>query len=159
MLHARWLPEITIRQGQVKTYVYELSAEERPCPSCGVERQEIGSEKSWQIEYIPGHFERLEHVRKKYACASCESEGENPQIEVAAKAEEHGLRNFNSEAQSLLHGSRQPRSTKHKCRMTTSCLASSLIAGDMPRCQRAVNVPRWTQEDSPYSMLSPEGKG
>jgi transposase len=71
----------------VKTYVYELSAEGRPCPSCGVERQEIGSEKSWQIEYIPGHFERLEHVRKKYACASCEREGENPQIEVAAKAD------------------------------------------------------------------------
>jgi len=71
----------------VKTYVYELSVAERPCPSCRVERQEIGSEKSWQIEYIPGHFERLEHVRKKYACASCESEGENPQIEVAAKAE------------------------------------------------------------------------
>ena len=71
----------------VKTYVYELSVEERLCPSCRVERQEIGSEKSWQIEYIPGHFERLEHVRKKYACASCESEGENPQIEVAAKAE------------------------------------------------------------------------
>ena len=71
----------------VNTYVYELSAEERPCPSCGVERKEIGSEKSWQIEYIPGHFERLEHVRKKYACASCEREGENPQIEVAAKAD------------------------------------------------------------------------
>jgi transposase len=71
----------------VKTYVYELSAEERLCPNCSMERQEIGSEKSWQIEYIPGHFERLEHVRKKYACASCESEGENPQIAVAAKAE------------------------------------------------------------------------
>jgi transposase len=71
----------------VKTCVYELSAEERLCPNCSMERQEIGSEKSWQIEYIPGHFERLEHVRKKYACASCESEGENPQIEVAAKAE------------------------------------------------------------------------
>jgi hypothetical protein len=26
---------------------------------------EIGSENSWQIEHIPGHFERLEHVRKK----------------------------------------------------------------------------------------------
>ena len=71
----------------VQTHVYELSAEERPCPSCGVERQEIGSEKSWQIEYIPGHFERLEHVRKKYACASCEVRGENPQIAVAAKAD------------------------------------------------------------------------
>ena len=71
----------------VSTYVYELSAEELPCPSCGEERQEIGSEKSWQIEYIPGHFERLEHERKKYACPSCEHQGENPQIEVAAKAE------------------------------------------------------------------------
>src|SRR5262250_235528 len=71
----------------VHTYVYELSAEERLCPGCGVERKEIGSEKSWQIEYIPGHFERLEHVRKKYACPSCEHQGENPQITVAAKAE------------------------------------------------------------------------
>ncbi len=71
----------------VQTHVYELSAAERPCPSCGVERKEIGSEKSWQIEYIPGHFERLAHVRKKYACASCEGQGENPQIAVAAKAD------------------------------------------------------------------------
>ena len=71
----------------VNTYVYELSAEERLCPGCGVERKEIGSEKSWQIEYIPGHFERLEHVRKKYACPSCDHKGENPQITVAAKAE------------------------------------------------------------------------
>src|SRR5499425_1358762 len=71
----------------VHTYVYELSAEERRCPGCGVERKEIGSEKSWQIEYIPGHFERLEHIRKKYACASCENQGENPQITLAAKAE------------------------------------------------------------------------
>ena len=71
----------------VNTQVYELSAEERICPGCGVERKEIGSEKSWQIEYIPGHFERLEHVRKKYACPSCEHKGENPQITVAAKAE------------------------------------------------------------------------
>ena len=71
----------------VQTHVYELSTEERVCPGCGVERKEIGSEKSWQIEYIPGHFERLEHVRKKYACPHCERKGENPQIAVAAKAE------------------------------------------------------------------------
>src|SRR5215469_8569958 len=52
----------------VNTQVYELSAEERVCPRCGVERKEIGSEESWQIEYIPGHFERIQHIRKKYAC-------------------------------------------------------------------------------------------
>ena len=71
----------------VNTQVYELSAEERVCPCCGVERKEIGSEESWQIEYIPGHFERIQHIRKKYACPGCEGQGENPQIEVAAKAE------------------------------------------------------------------------
>ena len=52
-----------------------------------MERQEIGTEESWQIEYIPGRFERIQHIRKKYACPDCEQGGENPQIEVAAKSE------------------------------------------------------------------------
>lgn len=71
----------------VTTKVYELSPEERACPNCGVERKEIGADQSWQVEYIPGHFERWQHVRKKYACVSCEHAGENPQMEVAAKPE------------------------------------------------------------------------
>ena len=71
----------------VSTHVYELPAEQRGCSCCGEQRQEIGSEESWQIEYIPGHFERLQHVRKKYACAKCQLTGENPQIATAAKAE------------------------------------------------------------------------
>ena len=71
----------------VTTQVYELSAEERRCPCCGVERKEIGTDESWQIEYIPGRFERLHHVRKKYACPGCEKAGQNPQMEVAAKPE------------------------------------------------------------------------
>jgi len=71
----------------VTTQVYELSAEERICSCCGVERKEIGADESWQIEYIPGRFERLHHVRKKYACPGCEKAGENPQMEVAAKPE------------------------------------------------------------------------
>jgi transposase len=71
----------------VTTQVYELSAEERICPCCGVERREIGADESWQIEYIPGRFERIQHIRKKYACPGCEKAGENPQMEVAAKPE------------------------------------------------------------------------
>ena len=71
----------------VSTHVYELTAEQRRCSCCGEQREEIGSEESWQIEYLPGHFERLRHVRKKYACSRCEQAGENPQIEAAAKAE------------------------------------------------------------------------
>lgn len=57
----------------VTTHVYELTVEERACPCCGAERREIGADESWQIEYLPGHFERIHHVRKKYACSDCES--------------------------------------------------------------------------------------
>ena len=71
----------------VTTHVYELSAEQRACPCCGVERKEIGQEESWQIEYIPGRFERIHHVRKKYACPACEKERRQPTIETAAKPE------------------------------------------------------------------------
>jgi transposase len=49
----------------VTTHVYELSAAERACPGCGQERNEIGAEKSWQVEYVPGRFEWIQHVRKK----------------------------------------------------------------------------------------------
>jgi transposase len=69
----------------VTTQVYELSAEQRLCPCCGVERKEMGADESWQIEYIPGRFERIQHIRKKYVCPGCEKAGENPQMEVAAK--------------------------------------------------------------------------
>jgi transposase len=71
----------------VTTKIYELSTEERLCPCCGVERKEIGADESWQIEYIPGRFERIQHIRKKYACPGCDQAGENPQMEVAAKPE------------------------------------------------------------------------
>ena len=78
----------------VTTQVYELQGKERACPCCGAERQEIGAEESWQIEYLPGRFERIQHVRKKYACGQCEASAEGPQMAVAARAEspiERGL--------------------------------------------------------------------
>ncbi len=71
----------------VTTHVYELSATERVCAGCGQQRDEIGAEESWQIEYIPGRFERLQHLRKKYACPRCEQEGESPQMTTVAKPE------------------------------------------------------------------------
>jgi transposase len=73
LAHFEELPETT--------HVHELSGEERACPSCGTERKEIGAEESWQVEYFPGHFERIHHLRKKYACPDCEN------IETAAKPE------------------------------------------------------------------------
>ena len=71
----------------VRTHVYELSEAERACPCCGETRKEIGADESWQVEYLPGHFERIHHVRKKYACGGCESNGENPAIHAAKKPE------------------------------------------------------------------------
>jgi transposase len=71
----------------VTTQVHELSAAERACPCCGIERKQIGTDESWQVEYLPGHFERIHHLRRKYACTNCESNGNNPQMETAAKPE------------------------------------------------------------------------
>jgi transposase len=60
--------------------IYELSAEERTCPCCGHERQEIGSESSEQLEVVPAQVKIIEHVRKKYACRHCQE-----QVAIAAK--------------------------------------------------------------------------
>ncbi|MEX1039772.1 MAG: IS66 family transposase [Pirellulaceae bacterium] len=51
---------------------YELSPEERLCPCCGEERQEIGVESSEQLELIPARLKVLQHDRVKYACRSCQ---------------------------------------------------------------------------------------
>jgi transposase len=64
---------------------HDLKEEEKPCPCCGEMRQRIGEETSWQIELIPARFERIEHVRIKYACKHCEGNALNPQIELADK--------------------------------------------------------------------------
>jgi transposase len=60
---------------------HDLPEEHKPCPCCGNTREKIGEESSWQVEYVPGHFERIEHVRNKYACRYCEQNAVNPNIE------------------------------------------------------------------------------
>jgi transposase len=64
---------------------HDLSEDQKPCPCCGAMREKIGEESSWQIEYIPGRFERIEHIRFKYACGHCErgASPRGPQIERA----------------------------------------------------------------------------
>jgi len=70
-----------------RTILHELSWEQRACSHCGEQRQEIGADVSWQLEYTPAHFERIEHIRKKYACPHCDEQGAGAQIAVAAKPE------------------------------------------------------------------------
>jgi hypothetical protein len=55
---------------------HDLSDAEKVCPCRGKTREKIGEESSWQVEYIPGHFERIEHVQIKYACKQCENNAE-----------------------------------------------------------------------------------
>lgn len=65
--------------------VHDLAEQDKPCPCCATLRQKIGQETSWQIEYLPASFHRIEHVRLKYACPACEPNGDNPQIVTAEK--------------------------------------------------------------------------
>ena len=64
---------------------HDLPEGQKPCPCCGEERTRIGASTSWQLEYVPGHFERVEHVRLKYACARCEADAAGPNITLADK--------------------------------------------------------------------------
>ena len=64
---------------------HDLKEEDKPCPCCNQLRVKIGEESSWQVEYIPGSFQRVEHVRMKYACRECEQNALNPNIELADK--------------------------------------------------------------------------
>jgi transposase len=61
---------------------HDLPEGEKTCPCCGKMREKIGEDATWQIEYIPGRFERIEHVRFKYACTHCEhaASPDGPQI-------------------------------------------------------------------------------
>lgn len=51
--------------------VIELPEQERTC-ACGCELSEIGEDVSEQLEIIPAKLQVIQHVRKKYACKSCE---------------------------------------------------------------------------------------
>jgi transposase len=67
----------------VRTVEHDLPESEKSCPCCGKERTRIGCEESWQVEFIPGHFERWCHRRHTYACRDCDREGLGGQVETA----------------------------------------------------------------------------
>ncbi len=50
---------------------HDLSAAEKNCP-CGSQRTFIGEVTSEQLDIIPAKIQVLVHVRKKYACKTCE---------------------------------------------------------------------------------------
>jgi len=64
---------------------YELAGEACLCPTCRAQREKIGEEISYTVEYLPASFMRIKHIQYKYACRACEQEGYNPRIERADK--------------------------------------------------------------------------
>ena len=69
----------------VRIVEHDLPDAEKPCTCCGQMRTRIGCEESWQVEFIPGHFERWHHRRHTYACRDCDRNGQGGQVETAPR--------------------------------------------------------------------------
>lgn len=41
------------------------------CPGCGDAMRRLGEDASEQLDYVPGYFRVIRHVRPKYACTAC----------------------------------------------------------------------------------------
>ena len=64
---------------------YELTGELGLCPTCRRQREKIGSEITYTVEYLPASFLLIKHLQCKYACRACDHEGHSPHIELAEK--------------------------------------------------------------------------
>jgi transposase len=67
----RRLPEHLPRE----TVVHAAAA---VCPDCGGMVRVLGEDKSEVLEYVPGHFKVIEHVRPKVSCRTCEAISQAP---------------------------------------------------------------------------------
>ena len=43
------------------------------CPDCGKGMAKLGEDVSEVLDYVPGHFQVIRHVRPKYACTACDA--------------------------------------------------------------------------------------
>jgi transposase len=41
------------------------------CPECGAQMNRLGEDVSEQLDYIPGHFQVIRHIRPKLTCRAC----------------------------------------------------------------------------------------
>ena len=68
----RKLPEHLPRETRVhhpRGYVADAPC---ACSECGGKLRQIGQDVAEQLEYVPGHFKVIRHVRPKLACVRCE---------------------------------------------------------------------------------------
>jgi transposase len=43
------------------------------CPDCGKAMAKLGEDVTEVLDYVPGHFQVIRHVRPKYACTACDA--------------------------------------------------------------------------------------
>jgi transposase len=43
------------------------------CPDCGKGMAKLGEDITEVLDYVPGHFQVIRHVRPKYACTACDA--------------------------------------------------------------------------------------
>ena len=48
------------------------------CPTCGGDMRKVGEDVTQILDYIPGHFEVVRHVRPAFSCRRCESMVQSP---------------------------------------------------------------------------------
>jgi transposase len=48
------------------------------CPACGGEMRKVGEDVTEILDYIPGHFEVIKHIRPAFSCRRCESMVQTP---------------------------------------------------------------------------------
>jgi transposase len=66
------------------------------CPSCGGALRRIGDEVSETLDYVPGHFKVIRHIREKLSCRACDTV-------VAAPAPDHAIARGRAGAGLLAH--------------------------------------------------------
>lgn len=76
--HTRKIPprgkrQLTLDDLPKYTVVHDLPDEQKNCSCCGGSLHKIGQDKSEQLEIIPVQYCRIEHIRLKYGCRSCDS--------------------------------------------------------------------------------------
>jgi len=43
------------------------------CPDCGKAMAKLGEDVTEVLDYVPGHFQVIQHIRPKYACTACDA--------------------------------------------------------------------------------------
>jgi transposase len=66
------LPDHLPRQNVVHQPA-DADADACTCPDCGKGMAKLGEDVTEVLDYVPGHFQVIRHVRPKYACTACDA--------------------------------------------------------------------------------------